>query len=99
MFIFGANAIRVRPIGNERSVATSYPNIINEYRGDENGRIAEEEELIQPGDQNGPDNTNEPSPERAHGHVDVVGICDCSSHFGVGRVILCPVVQHSAVEG
>lgn len=52
-------------------------------------RVAEEEELVETGDEDGPEDTDEPRPEGVHGHVDVVGVGHRRPDLGVRRIILC----------
>ena len=56
---------------------------------DGDGGVPEEEELVHAGDEDGPDDSDEPSTEGAGGHVRVVGVGDGGAHLGVGRVVLC----------
>ena len=58
------------------------------YSGDRDGGIPEEEELVHAGEDDGPDEANEPGAEGVHGHVRVVGVGDGGPDLGVGRIIL-----------
>ena len=59
------------------------------YSGDRDGGIPEEEELVQTGNEDGPDNTNEPRSESVDRHQGVVGVGDGGSNLRVRRVVLC----------
>lgn len=72
------------------------------YAGNGDGRIAEEEELVEAGDDNGPDEADEPCAGGRTGHVGVVCVGDGGTHLGVRRVILCTrrsALEHEIVEG
>ena len=64
-----APAIRLNPGLRSRNGAGT-------YAGDGDRGIAEEEELVQAGEDDGPDEADEPGPEGVHGHVRVVGVGD-----------------------
>ena len=63
------------------------------HTSDSDARVAEEEELVQPGDDDGPDETDKPSTEGRAGHVDIVGVGDGSTDLRVGGVVLCNLGQ------
>lgn len=63
------------------------------HTGDRHAGEAEEEELVEPRDEDGPDHADEPSAECRTGHVGVVGVCDGGAHLGVRRVVLCAGVS------
>ena len=58
------------------------------YTTDSDRGIAEEEELVEAGDEHGPADANEPCPESVNGNGGVIGICDGSSDFRVWGVVL-----------
>ena len=63
------------------------------YRGE-----SEEEELVQAGNNDGPNNADEPRPECRGGHVCIVSVGHCRTDFRIRRVILYDGRQHAAVS-
>lgn len=63
------------------------------HTGDCHAGEAEEEELVEPRDEDGPDHADEPCTERRTGHVGVVGVRDGGAHLGIWRVVLCAGVS------
>ena len=59
------------------------------YTANRDRRIPEEEELVQTGNEDSPDNTNEPGSESVDRHQGVVGVGDGGSNLRVRGVILC----------
>lgn len=59
------------------------------YTADRDRGVTEEEELVQPRDEDGPEHTDEPGPEGTAGHVGVVRVGDRRTDLGIRRVILC----------
>jgi hypothetical protein len=58
------------------------------YRSDIGRGIAEEEELIQTGNDDGPKQAQDPCTDRVHRHLRVVCVGDGRSYFRIGRVVL-----------
>lgn len=84
--------------GNESSWATIYrreirwrckARILGTYTSDGYAGVTEEEELVQTGDEDCPDEAEDPCTGGLAGHVGVVGISDGGPNFGIRRVILC----------
>lgn len=59
----------------------------DELADDDRG-IAEEEELVHAGEDDGADDADDPDAQGARGHGDVVGVGDGAAHFRVRRVLL-----------
>lgn len=59
------------------------------HGGDGDGRVAEVEELVHAGEDHGPEDADEPRPERRDGHRGVVVVGDGGAHLWVRRVVLC----------
>lgn len=59
------------------------------YTTDGDRRISEEEELIQTGDQDGPNDSDEPSTNGGDRDVRVVRVRDGGTDFRIWRVVLC----------
>ena len=68
---------------NDKSVWARRHGTMNTYTSDGNGRIAEEEELVEAGDDNGPYETDKPCAEGGAGHVWVVGVGDGRTDLGI----------------
>ena len=66
---------------------------VGTYTGDSDGGVAEVEELVKAGDDDGPDEADEPCTEGRAGHVDIVGVGDGSTDLRVGGVVLCNLGQ------
>lgn len=67
----------------------------------EDGRVAEEEELVEAGHDNGEDEADDPGAQCRGGHRRVVCVRDGGAHLGVRRVVLqreCALVQVRVVE-
>jgi hypothetical protein len=60
---------------------------LSHYGANGDRRIAEEEELVETGDENSPEDTDEPSSEGVYGHIWVIGVCDGRPDLGVGRIL------------
>lgn len=58
------------------------------YAAHGDAREAEEEELIHAGDNDSPNNTNDPDAQGGDRHTRVVGVSDRRANLGIGRVIL-----------
>ena len=56
-------------------------------RGDGDGRISEEEELVDARDNDGPHETDDPSAERRRGHRGIVGVGHRGPDFWIWRFI------------
>ena len=86
-----------RTMGNEINCATTYDSYEmrtgtvrtrDTYTTDRDRGEAEEKELIESGDEDGPDETDEPRPESTAGHVCVVRVSDGRTNLGIRGVIL-----------
>jgi len=52
------------------------------------GGIAEEEELVETGEQDGPKDADDPGAEGGDGHVEIIGVGDGGTDLGIGAVVL-----------
>lgn len=59
------------------------------YAGDGDRGVAEEEELVEAGDDDGPEQADKPGAGGGARHVGVIGVGDGGAHLGVRRVVLC----------
>ena len=94
----GTTRAHSRTKGNEINCATTCIDAVRLHgmccfekitdTSDGDSREAEEEELVQAGDEDGPDEADEPRAEGAAGHVGVVGVGDGGSNLRVRGVIL-----------
>lgn len=65
---------------------------LDEVRVDADTGVAQREELIDTGSQNGKDGSQDPDTERVDGRSGVIGRVDHGSHLWVGRVVDCKVL-------
>lgn len=63
--------------------------ITDTHACDRDGRIPEEEELVQAGDNDSPYETESPCTECRNGHLGIIGVGDGGTDLGIRRVILC----------
>ena len=66
------------------------------YPADWDARIAEEEELVHAGNDNGPYQPNNPGAQGGDRHSRIVGISDRRADLWVGGVVLWQVDEHTS---
>ena len=79
-----------RPVGKPSGggAANGKRQELSDNAADGDGGIAEEEELVETGEQDGPNDADDPGAEGGYGHVEIICVGDGGPDLGIGAVVL-----------